>query len=63
MTEGPVLSPRIRKPTPPLRSSPKGSPMAGLPDLGESQNPRLRSAENDTLSQSGPYQHAHGITG
>lgn len=64
--EGPVLSPRIRKPTPPLRGSPKGSPiktLAGLPDPGESQNPRLRSAENDTLSRSGPYQHAHGNYG
>jgi len=64
--EGPVLSPRIREPTPPLRGSPKGSPiktLAGLPDLGESQNPWLISAENDTLSRSGPYQHAHGHYG
>ncbi|OCL00629.1 uncharacterized protein K441DRAFT_106311 [Cenococcum geophilum 1.58] len=64
--EGPVLSPRICNPTPPLHGSPKGSPiktLAGLPDLGESQNPRLRSAENDTLLRSGPYQHAHGHYG
>ena len=60
--EGPILSPRIRKPTPPLRDSPKGSPTktpAGLPDLGESQNPRLSSAENNTLSWSGPCKRAH----
>lgn len=60
--EGPVLSPTIRKPTPPLRGSPKGSPiktLAGLPDLGGSQNPWLITADNDALSRSGPYQHAH----
>ena len=63
MRESPILSPRIRKPTPPLRDSLKGSPtktLAGLPDLGEFHNPQLRGAENDTLSRSGPYQHAHG---
>lgn len=60
--EGPVLSPRIRKPTPPLRGSPKGSSiktLAGLPDLGGSQNLWLITADNDALSRSGPYQHAH----
>ena len=63
MRESPILSPRIRKPTPPLRDSLKGSPtktLTGLPDLGEFHNPQLRGAENDTLSRSGPYQHAHG---
>ena len=63
MGESPILSLRIRKPTPPLRDSPKSSPtktLAGLPDLGEFHNPQLRGAENDTLSRSGPYQHAHG---
>ena len=57
------MSPRTRKHTPPLGGSPEGSPiktLAGLLDLGESQNPRLRGAENDTLSRSGPYQHKHG---
>ena len=66
MRESPILSPKIRKPTPPLRGSQKGSPTktpAGLPDLGESQKPRLSSAENDTLSRSGPCKHAHGHYG
>lgn len=66
MREGPILSPRIRKPTPLLCGSPKGSPtktLAGLLDLGEPQSPRLRSAENDTLLRSSPYQHVHGHYG